>query len=130
MSQERMQISELAEKAGVSNRTIYYYEQLGLIQPADRQGTGYRYYDDLSLRRLRIIAVLKKLGLSLEEIGQVIDFYFDDTSGIKGKQQVVAILEKHLAEVEQRFVELQRLRDDLIANIARIKAFIEIAKKG
>lgn len=125
-----MQIGELAEQAGVSNRTIHYYEQMGLIQPAEREGTGYRYYDEQSLKRLRIIAALKKLGLSLDEIGQVIDLYFEDTSGIKGKQEVVGILEKHLAEVNQRFAELQQLRDDLIANIAKIKAYIAVAEES
>ena len=128
MTQKRMQIGELAETAKVSPRTIYYYEQRGLIQPAVRKGTGYRYYDEQSLKRLHIIIVLKKLGLSLKEIGKVIDLYFDDPTGVKGKRQVVAILEKHLAEVERRVVELQRLRDDIIANIARIKAYIEIFK--
>lgn len=127
--QQRIQIGELAEQAGVSIRTIHYYEQLGLIQPVEREGTGYRYYDERSLKRLRIIAALKKTGLSLDEISQVIDFYFEESSGIKGKQEVVSILERHLAEVNQRFTELQQLRDDLIANIARIKAFIEVMNK-
>jgi len=127
--QQRIQIGELAEQAGVSIRTIHYYEQLGLMQPVEREGTGYRYYDEQSLKRLRIIAALKKTGLSLDEISQVIDFYFEESSGIKGKQEVVSILERHLAEVNQRFTELQQLRDDLIANIARIKAFVEVTNK-
>lgn len=125
-----MQIGELAEWAGVSQRTLHYYEQIGLMQPSEREGTGYRYYDEQSLRRLRIIAALKKLGLSLNEIGQVIDLYFETPSGIKGKQEVVVILERHLAEIDQRFAELQRLRDDLIANIARMKAYIAAAKES
>jgi len=43
---------------------------------------------------------------------------------------VVVILERHLAEIDQRFAELQRLRDDLIANIARMKAYIAAAKES
>lgn len=126
-----MQIGELAERAGVSHRTIHYYEELGLVEPAEREGTGYRYYDETSLKRLRKINTLKELGLSLEEIGQVINLYFEDPSRmIEGKQQVVSILEEHLAETDQRLEELQQFRDDLIANIARIKSYIEAAKQG
>lgn len=50
-----MRIGELAERAGVSHRTIHYYEGLGLLQPAEREGVGYRYYDETSLRRINKI---------------------------------------------------------------------------
>lgn len=85
-----MQIGELSERAGVSHRTIHYYERLGLVKPAEREGTGYRYYDEVAVKRLEKIAALKRLGLSLDEIAAVIDLYFEDAGGIKGKERVSA----------------------------------------
>ena len=104
--QSLMQIGELAERAGVSHRTIHYYERLNLLAPAEREGAGYRYYDGVALKRLEKIAALKRLGLSLEEIGQVIDLYFVDPGGIQGKEKVLAILERHRAETAARLAEL------------------------
>lgn len=48
-----MQIGELSERAKVSHRTIHYYERLGLVKPAEREGVGYRYYDEVSVKRRR-----------------------------------------------------------------------------
>ena len=51
-----MRIGELSDRAGVSHRTIHYYERLGLIKPAEREGAGYRYYDEITVKRLEKIA--------------------------------------------------------------------------
>lgn len=48
------------------------------------------YYDEVAVKRLEKIAALKRLGLSLDEIAAVIDLYFEDASGIKGKERVSA----------------------------------------
>jgi MerR family transcriptional regulator, copper efflux regulator len=119
-----MQIGELAKRAEVSHRTIHYYERIGLLRPAEREGTGYRYYDAMSLKRLQKIATLKKLGLSLEEIGEVIELYFEDDSGIRGKKRVLEILKQHLAETDTRMNELTGFRKELVANIARLEKLI------
>ena len=57
-----MLIGNLAERAGVSTRTIRYYEELGMIQPEERTAGGFRRYSDEQLRRLTIIDNLKSLG--------------------------------------------------------------------
>ncbi|PSO72672.1 MAG: transcriptional regulator, partial [Cyanobacteria bacterium QH_8_48_120] len=67
-----MRIGELAEQAGVTPRTIRYYESLGLLEPSEREGTGFRYYTEAELARLQKINALKELGLSLEEISSVL----------------------------------------------------------
>lgn len=125
-----MRIGELSERAGVSHRTIHYYERLGLLQPAERKGTGYRYYDETSLRRLNKIVALKHLGLSLEEIGQVIDLYFEDATGIKGKQKVLGILEGQRTRTDAQIGELTAFRDVLDARIRRLKGYIRAAEEG
>lgn len=124
-----MQIGELSSRAGVSHRTIHYYERIGLLKPAEREGAGYRYYDDNAFQRLEKIAALKKLGLSLDEIAAVIDLYFEDASGIKGKEKVLAILEAQLAKADAQLTELSTFRRDLVSNIERMKSLIDGARE-
>jgi MerR family transcriptional regulator, copper efflux regulator len=122
---DRMRIGDLTERAGVTPRTVRYYESIGLIPPGEREGHSQHYYTEETLARLRKIDQLKKLGLSLEEIHDVIDLYFTDPSGIQPKQKVLAILRQHLAEVNQRIGGLQQFRADLQAHIARFERWLE-----
>lgn len=125
-----MQIGELSERAGVSHRTIHYYERLGLLKPTEREGAGYRYYDDIALKRLEKIAALKRLGLSLDEIAAVIDLYFEDGTGIRGKEKVLEILQTQLGKADTQLKELTTFRADVEKNIARMKQLIAEAKGG
>lgn len=124
-----MQIGELAERAGVSHRTIHYYERLGLLKPIEREGAGYRYYDETAVKRLEKIATLKRLGLSLDEIGSVIELYFADATGIRGKEKVLEILEAQLVKVDDQLRDLSAFRRDIEANIARMRSLIAAAKR-
>lgn len=124
-----MRIGELARRTGVSHRTIHYYERLGLLHPREREGVGYRYYDDEAALRLEKIAALKRLGLSLEDIASVIDLYFEDPTGIRGKRRVLDILKAQLTETDSKIGELKRFQADIEANIAKIEALIEQAKR-
>lgn len=120
-----MRIGELAEKAGVTPRTIRYYENLGLISPNEREGRGFRYYTNTELAKLQKIDCLKSLGLTLEEITSVIDLYFEDSTGIRGKQKVLEILQTHLKETDGKITALVQFRSDLEANIIKIKQQIQ-----
>ncbi len=124
----RMRIGDLTERAGVTQRTVRYYESIGLLPPGERESHGHHYYTEETLARLRKIDQLKKLGLSLEEIGEVIDLYFVDPSGVQPKQKVLAMLYKHLAETERKIGDLQQFRSELQANIARFERFLEDAQ--
>lgn len=120
-----MRIGELAEKAGVTPRTIRYYENLGLLSPNEREGRGFRYYTNTELAKLQKIDCLKSLGLTLEEITTVIDLYFEDSTGIRGKQKVLEILQTHLKETDGKITALVQFRSDLEANIIKIKQQIQ-----
>ena len=120
-----MRIGDLTERAGVTPRTVRYYENIGLIPPGEREGHGQHYYTEETLARLQKIDQLKKLGLSLDEIRNVIDLYFTDPSGVQPKQQVLAILRQHLAEANQKIGALQQFRADLKANIERFEYWLE-----
>ncbi len=122
---ERMRIGELTERAGVTQRTVRYYESIGLLPPGEREGHGQHYYSEETLARLRKIDQLKQLGLSLDEIRDVIDLYFTDPSGVQPKQKVLAILRKHLAETYQKISGLQLFRADLQTHIERFEHWLE-----
>jgi DNA-binding transcriptional MerR regulator len=124
----KMRIGELAEQAGVTPRTIRYYEDLGLLGPNEREGHGFRYYTETELTRLKKIDALKQLGLSLEEVGEILPLYCDDPTGVRGKRRVLEILQRNLAEIDEKIDSLQRLRVDLQTNITRMEAFIARSK--
>ncbi|SED07900.1 MerR family transcriptional regulator [Paenibacillus sp. GP183] len=122
---DRMRIGDLTERARVTHRTVRYYESIGLIPSDEREGNSQHYYTEETVARLRKIDQLKKLGLSLEEIRDVIDFYFIDPSGVQPKQKVLAILRQHLAEADQKIDGLQQFRTDLQANIERFERWFK-----
>lgn len=127
---DKMRIGEFAEQAGVTPRTIRYYEDLGLLGPSQREGQGFRYYTDTELSRLKKIEVIKQLGLSLEEIGEVLPLYCDDPTGVRGKQRVLEILKSSLVETDEKIAALQRFRAELLVNIERIEQFIAHNRSG
>jgi MerR family transcriptional regulator, copper efflux regulator len=119
-----MRIGEFAERAGVTPRTIRYYESLGLLDPGERAGTGFRYYTETELAKLQKINALKELGLSLEEIAIVVPLYFNDPTGLQGKRKLLEILKAHLQETEDKIETLETFRAELQANIDRIQQWI------
>lgn len=122
---EKLRIGEFAKRAGVTPRTVRYYESLGLLGPSEREGAGFRYYTEVELARLQKINALKELGLSLEEIATVVPLYFEDPTGLRGKRKVLEILKTHLQDTEEKLAALAQFRLDLIANIDRIQRWID-----
>ncbi|WP_254901286.1 MerR family transcriptional regulator [Tuberibacillus sp. Marseille-P3662] len=120
-----MRIGELTERAGVTPRTVRYYESIGLIPEGEREGQGQHYYTEETVARLRKIDQLKNLGLSLDEIGDVIDLYFIDPSDVvQAKQKVLTILRQHLDEVDQKITGYQQFRTELQAHIERFERWL------
>ena len=126
----RMRIGDLTERAGVTPRTVRYYESIGLIPEGEREGKGQHYYPEETIARLRKIDQLKALGLSLDEIGEVIDLYFTDPSGKRPKRKVLAMLRQHLAEVDERLADVKKLRADLQGHIERFERWLEAAESN
>lgn len=122
---EKLRIGELAQKAGVTPRTIRYYESLGLLGPSEREGKGFRYYTEVELSKLRKIDALKALGLTLEEISSILDLLFAEPTVLQGKQRLLEILQTHLKETDDKIEALAQFRSELAANIARIQHWID-----
>ncbi|HET7663519.1 MAG TPA: heavy metal-responsive transcriptional regulator [Rhodanobacteraceae bacterium] len=111
-----MRIGTVARKCGVSIDTIRYYEREGLLLPPQRRASGYREYDEEALDRLRFIRRAKDLGFSLDDIRELLSLSGDREHGVKGVKQRA---QRRLALVDERLVQLQRMRDgleELIAN--------------
>ena len=69
----RMQIGDVAERTGLSLRTIRHYEEVGLLPEAQRSAGGFRLYDDQAVARLLLIRRMKPLDFSLEEMRDLIE---------------------------------------------------------
>jgi len=121
----RMRIGELAERAGVTQRTVRYYESIGLLPSGEREGNGHYYYTEETVARLRKIDQLKMLGLSLEEIRDVIESYFTDPSGVQAKRKVLGLLRRHLADTDEKLDALGQFRADLQFHIERFERWLE-----
>jgi MerR family transcriptional regulator, copper efflux regulator len=68
-----MQIGEIAERTGMSLRTLRHYDEIGLLTPSLRSDGGYRLYTADDLARLLVIRRMKPLGYTLEDMQQVMD---------------------------------------------------------
>ncbi|QNK41000.1 MerR family transcriptional regulator [Caproicibacter fermentans] len=66
-------IQKFAGLSGISTRTLRYYDEIGLLKPERLSSSGYRIYGDSQVRRLQQILFYRELGVSLDEIGRILD---------------------------------------------------------
>lgn len=91
-------ISELAKLAGISPRTLRYYDQIGLLKPKRQQNSNYRYYDSNDVDLLQQILFYKEMGVPLNEIKKLMQNMT--------KEARLTVLCSHLNELNQRKVRL------------------------
>ena len=72
-----LQIGQVAERTGLSLRTIRFYEENGLVPPTGRTGGGFRLYGEDAVARLEVIKRMKPLGFSLEEMRELLTLLAD-----------------------------------------------------
>jgi DNA-binding transcriptional MerR regulator len=106
-------IGELAAKVGLTERTIRYYEERGLLESVKRLEGGQRVYTDDDVRRLKFIQKLKVLGLSLAEMQELETLYGRHHTNAKVLPRLIELLDSHLATVSERLGELAALRDEI-----------------
>jgi DNA-binding transcriptional MerR regulator len=114
-----MKIGEVAERSGVSAKTIRFWEDERLLPAPARTPAGYRDYDLAVLERLAFIRHAQVAGLTLEHIRQVLDIRDE---GQPPCVHVAGLIARRLAEVEARLAELARTRDQLAALASRAAA--------
>ena len=106
-------IGELAAKVGLTERTIRYYEELGLLDSVKRLDGGTRIYTDDDVRRMKFIRKLKVLGLSLQEMHELEGMYTRQHSNRTVLPRLIELLDAHLLTVDGRIAELGALRDEI-----------------
>jgi len=105
-------IKEVADLAGVSTRTIRYYDEIGLLSPAETRDNGYRYYDQDSLLMLQQIMFLRELDVPLKEIHLILNQPgFNLLSG----------LEKHRVALQARAARLSTMIETVNQTIAMLQ---------
>jgi len=124
----RYRIGELAAKVGVTERTIRYYEERGLLESVKRLEGGQRVYTDDDVRRLKFIQKLKVLGLSLAEMQELETLYGRHHTNAKVLPRVIELLDAHLATVSERLGELTALRDEIRSYRQHVTKRLEEAK--
>lgn len=72
MSGTHLQIGEVADRTGLSIKTIRHYDEVGLVAPSARSAGGFRLYTDADVDRLFAIRRMKPLGFTLDEMGELL----------------------------------------------------------
>ena len=121
-SRPTLRIGELAGRFGLSTKTLRYYEEIGLLpEPHRTADSGYRLYSEEDAERLSFVLKAKRVGFSLEEIGEVLRL----SRHGRACSYVRETLSRHIAEVDRQLEQLQSVRAELLAAQAGWDAAVE-----
>jgi DNA-binding transcriptional MerR regulator len=113
-------VKQLADLAGVTNRTLRFYDKIGLLRPATYGENGYRYYGEEALLRLQQILFYRELDFSLEQIKSFLD---------RTDFDLLEALQGHRRALLERVERLNRLVRTVDQTILDIRGEIKMAKK-
>jgi DNA-binding transcriptional MerR regulator len=105
-------IAEVARRSGYSPPTLRYYEDIGLLPPAERSDNGYRVYGEATLERLELITRAKQLGCSLEEIAELTRAW-ESGHCAPVQSRLQAVIGEKITDAQARIAELTVLTADL-----------------
>ncbi|WP_236788181.1 MerR family transcriptional regulator [Amycolatopsis sp. GM8] len=112
--QQRWTIGELARASGVTVRTLHHYDDIGLLTAGERTAAGHRRYTPRDLRRLYRIRALRTLGLSLEEIADLLADAPDDLDTLR------ELLKAQLRALETQAGRIQHLTRHITELLGRV----------
>lgn len=110
--EERLRIGELAAELGLNPKTIRYYEELGVLPEPRRTPAGYRVYEAADRERLGFILKARAIGLTLEEIGDVLALR---RRGERPCEHVLVLLDRKIAGINQQLGTLKDVKKELVA---------------
>lgn len=99
-----LKVGDLAKRCGLTVRTLHHYDSIGLLKPSARSDSGYRLYNRADISRLHQIQALRRFGLSLADIGDILA-----NSGLN----LATIVERQIEALDQQIAQSQALRDRL-----------------
>ena len=105
-----MNIGDAAKATGLPVKTVRYYDDIGLISPAQRARSGYRQYGKPELSKLIFARRARAFGFSLNETRELLSLYVDRDRSSADVKRIASV---QLAEINRRMVELEALRDEL-----------------
>ena len=107
-----MNIGQAAKASGVSAKMIRYYEQNGLLPPAERSEAGYRIYSDADIHKLRFVRRARDLGFQIAEISDLLELWNDRS---RQSADVRRLAQAHIGELRGRMERLRQMVDTLEA---------------
>ncbi|MDH3237946.1 MAG: MerR family transcriptional regulator [Deltaproteobacteria bacterium] len=119
--QKTYSIGELARTVDLSQRTIRYYEEIGLLHSVRRIENGKRVYTDDDVRRLKFINRLKVLGLSLAEMVELEKVYRTQRNNREILPKLLAILDERAVQIDDRISQLAALKTEIREYQARLR---------
>lgn len=105
-----MNIGEAAKHSGLPSKTIRYYEDSGLIRPANRGRNGYRAYSAADVHKLKFVRHARELGFSVDECAALLSLYEDKS---RHAADVKALVNRHIAGIDAKIADLNRMRATL-----------------
>jgi MerR family copper efflux transcriptional regulator len=121
-TEHTMHIGEIAERTGLSLRTIRHYDEVGLIKPSGRTDGGFRLYTDDDLERFLVIRRMKPLGFSLDEMADLLGI-IERSAGDARDAASAADLDRYIVEARERRARLQQqlaMADEFLERLARV----------
>jgi DNA-binding transcriptional MerR regulator len=113
---------DLARATGNTVRTIRFYEEQGLLRPAEVSEGGHRRYTEEDLEKLRLIADLREVGLPLSEIRAVLDLRAGCATAAEFALRFQEVLLAHIRAAERRLDRLRRVKRELCEALSAIQA--------
>lgn len=101
-------VRKLADTAGVGVEAVRFYQRRGLMREPDRQGNGFRQYDQSDVRRLRFIKRAQELGFSLDDVATLVSL-----SAETDQVRVREITQQRVLDIRQRATQLGAMADAL-----------------
>ncbi len=123
-NEQFISIGEIAQKLEMSQRTIRYYEEIGLLNSIKRIEGGRRVYTDVDLRRLKLIKRLKIMGMTLSEMQELEAMWTIEKSNDKVLGRLLELLNNQLRRLDDRIADLNILRNEIVEYQRRIKSKI------
>ena len=124
MNDKVISIGTLAQKLEMSQRTIRYYEEIGLLNSIKRVEGGRRVYTDVDLRRLKLIKRLKIMGMTLSDMQELEAMWTIEKSNDKVLKRLLELLGNHLQRLNDRIADLDILRNEIMEYQERIRSKI------